>query len=123
MVTSNFDDATVPLLFFLSLSQTIFFLVYLLFLKNYANNALRLRIADTLVYISQPDGKHYNFKSGVAVFIACLFHNHAFFELLDKVLYALFQTEYKKCLPLKAQLAIDMINYGEDCLDEGEFFG
>ncbi len=53
---------TVPILFFLSVSQTIFYIVYLLFLKNYANNSLRLRIADSLVYICQPDGRHYNFK-------------------------------------------------------------
>lgn len=123
IVTQDFDDITAPILFFLSVSQTIFLIVYLLFLKNYANNALKLRIADTLVYISQPNGKHYDFKSGFAVFLACFFHNHAFFEALDRLLYALCQTEYKKLLPLKAQLAIDMINYGEDCLDEGEFFG
>ncbi len=97
--------------------------MYLLFLKNYANNSLRLRIADSLVYICQPDGRHYNFKSGFSVFLACLLHNHALMQLIDKALYLLCQSEYKRCLPLRAQLAMDMIDYGEDCLDEGEFFG
>lgn len=79
IVTQNFDDITAPILFFLSLSQTLFYIIYILLLKNYANNALKLRIADTLVYVSDPSGRHHNFKSGFSVFLACLVHQHALF--------------------------------------------
>lgn len=35
IAAQNFDDVTAPLLFFLSISQAIFYVVYLLFLRNY----------------------------------------------------------------------------------------
>ena len=79
IVTQNFDDITAPILFFLSLSQTLFYIIYVLLLKNYANNALKLRIADTLVYVADPSGRHHDFKSGLSVFFACLIHQHALF--------------------------------------------
>jgi hypothetical protein len=58
----QFDDITAPMLFFVSLSQTLFYLVYFFFLRNYANNSFKLQLADQLVYILDPKGRHYNFK-------------------------------------------------------------
>jgi len=87
IVTQNFDDITVPLLFFLSLSQTLFYLCYIFFLRNYSNNALHLRIADSVIYIPNGQGKHHDFKSGVAVFFGCLIYNHNLVKLLDIILY------------------------------------
>jgi hypothetical protein len=59
----------------------------------------------------------------MSVFFACLIHKHALLDLIDKLLYSLFQTTYKKLLPVRAQLAMNMIDYGEKCLDESQFFG
>lgn len=113
IVTQNFDDITAPLLFFLSISQTMFYICYLLFLRNYSNNALNLRIADSVVYIPDSYGKHYNFKSGIACFLACLIYKHPFIKVLDNLLYRLRQTNIKKLLSVRCQLAMDMIKYGE----------
>jgi len=118
-----FDDVTSPILFFLSTSQIFFYIAYLCFLRNYSNNSLKLRIADSLVFITQPNGRHYNFKEGFCVFIACLLHKHFMVELNDKILYHFCEASTKNLLPLKIQLTMDMINYGEKCLNEKEFFG
>lgn len=122
VVTEQFDDITAPLLFFLSISQTLFYLVYLLFLRNYTNNALALKIADSLVYIPASSGEHRNFKNTPATFFACLLRGHPFISLLDTFLYRFCQTTFKQCLPLSLQLAIDMIDFGNRCLTEEEFF-
>lgn len=122
IVTQNFDDITAPLLFFLSISQTLFYLCYIFFLKNYSNNALHLRIADSVVYIPDGQGRHHNFKSGVAVFFGCLIHNHAIVKLIDLILYVTVQKQIKKILPIKVQLTMEMIAYGESCLGEQHFF-
>ena len=47
----KFDDITASILFFISFMETFFFLIYIIFIKNYANNALFLRIADSVVFI------------------------------------------------------------------------
>lgn len=118
IVTQMFDDITSPILFFLSTSQIFFYIAYLCFLRNYSNNSLKLRIADSLVYITQPNGRHYNFKEGFSVFMACLLHKHYMMEVFDMILYHFCEASTKKFLPLKMQLTMDMINYGEKCLNE-----
>jgi hypothetical protein len=122
VVTEQFDDITAPLLFFLSISQTLFYLVYLLFLRNYTNNAFALKIADSLVYIAAPSGEHRDFKNTPATFFACLLHRHPLLSLLDALLYRFCQTTFKQCLPLSLQLAIDMIDFGNRTLTEEQFF-
>lgn len=81
--TQNFDDITAPILFFLSLMETFFFLLYILIIKNYANNALFLKIADSLTYLEDSTGRHHNFKSGPGVFFACLIHNNIITQGID----------------------------------------
>lgn len=49
--TQNFDDITAPILFFVSLIETLFFLIYFCCVKNYNNNAFHLKIADSIVYL------------------------------------------------------------------------
>jgi hypothetical protein len=122
IVTQNFDDVTAPLLFFLSISQTIFYAAYLLFLRNYENNSLSLKIADTLVFIYNPTGAHHNFKSGMATFVACLIHNHPMIGWFNYFLYHFYQTQVKRWMPIKVQMTMDMIEYGQRCLGEKEFF-
>ena len=41
-ISQNFDDITAPILFFISLIETLFFLFYFLLIKNYNNNSLYL---------------------------------------------------------------------------------
>ena len=110
-------------MFVLSVSQTLFYLCYLLFLRNYSNNALYLRLADSLVYVPGSNGRHLNFKSGWPAFLACLLHKHFLVNLLDWLLYAAAQRQVKKLLPVQVQLAFEMIGYGEKCLGEDLFFG
>ena len=119
--SQKFEDITAPLLFFLSVSQTLFYLVYLLFLRNYSNNCLYLRIADSLAYLPAQSG-HHDFRSGSAVFVACLIHNHKLVQGIDLVLYAVCKTHLKRYMPLKVQLTMDMIDYGVQCLSEKAFF-
>jgi hypothetical protein len=106
----------------MSISQTIFLLAYLLFLRNYGNNALSLKIADTLVFIYSPTGAHHNFKSGMATVVACLLHNHPLVGWLNAFLYRFYQTEVKRWMPIKVQMTMDMIDYGQRCMGEKEFF-
>lgn len=70
------------------------------------------------MYITQPNGRHYNFKEGISVFMACLLHKHYMMEVYDMVLYHFCEASTKKFLPLKMQLTMDMISYGEKCLNE-----
>ena len=87
--SQNFDDITEPILFFVSLIETLFFLVYFACIKNYNNNAFNLRLADSVVYQEDGHQRHYNFKSGAAVYVACLLHNNFVTVFLDFVLYKL----------------------------------
>lgn len=118
-----FDDITAPLLFFIALSQTLFFLVYVGFLRNYNNNCLKLRLADSIVYILDPDGRHYNFKGGFSIFMACMLHGHLLIRLLDLLLYRVWETHYRRFLPIRAQMALRMIEYGQNCMTDRFFFG
>jgi hypothetical protein len=120
--TQLFDDVTAPILFFVSLIETLFFLIYAFCLKNYNNNALYLRIADSVVYLEDSHHRHYNFKNGAAVFIACLLHNNFIVKALDWAMYRTCETEVKKMLSLKAQLTIKMIDFGQKCLGEEMVF-
>lgn len=120
--TENFDDITAPIVFFLSLLQTSFYLIYIIIIRNYANNALFLRIADSVVFIEDGAGRHYNFKSGPSVFFACLIHNNKITQAIDYLLYRFCETHIKRFLSLKAQLTIKMIDYGERCLGEEMVF-
>jgi hypothetical protein len=106
----------------MSLTQTIFYVSYIFFLRNYSNNAFNLRIADSVVYIQDSHGRHYNFKSGAGPFFACLIHNHPITLFIDEMLYRTCQTQIKKFMSLKCQLAVEMIIYGEECLGEKMFF-
>ena len=110
--TQNFDDITAPILFFVSLIETLFFTVYFCCVKNYNNNAFHLRVADSIVYLENGHHKHYNFQSGPSVFTACLLHNNFLVKIIDAVLYRTCETQVKRQLPLKAQLAVKMIDYG-----------
>ena len=87
--TQNFDDITSPILFFVSLIETLFFMVYFCFVKNYNNNAFHLKLADSTVFLEDGNNKHYNFKSGPSVFTACLLHNNFLVQIIDAVLYRL----------------------------------
>jgi hypothetical protein len=111
------------MLFFISLIQTLFFLVYFFFLSNYSNNAFKLDLADQLVYISDPEGRHYNFKSGALVFLTCLWHKHWAVTGLDFLLYRFWETHSRKFLPTLMQLTMDMIDYGENSLSDDNFYG
>lgn len=114
IVTQNFDDITAVLVFFLSLSQTLFLIAYFLFLKQYTTNSMYLYIADNLVYIKNlKTNRHHNFKSGIYVFIACLMHKHHLIEAIDVLLYKFFQTNIRQHLASKIQLTMEMIEYGE----------
>jgi hypothetical protein len=106
IVTQNFDDITAPLLFFMSITQTLFYLCYILFLRNYSNNSFHLRIADSVVYVPDGQGRHHNFKSGIAVFFGCLLYQHTFVKLLDLILYVTIQRQIKKIMPIKVQLTM-----------------
>ena len=88
----NFDDITAPILFFVSLIETLFFLIYFSCIKNYDNNAFYLRIGDSVVYMEDGNHHHYNFKSGPSVFLACLFHENPLVVIIDAVLYRVCST-------------------------------
>lgn len=122
IATENFDNFTSVLIFFLSLSQTLFLLTSYGFLNNYSNNSFLLRLADSLVYIADPNGKHYNFKDGPALFLVCLFHKHFLVQLLDDLLYRFFQTTTRRLFSIRAQMAMDMIDYGERTLTDSTFY-
>lgn len=92
--------------------ETFFFLLYIIVIKNYANNALFLKIADSLTYLEDNTGRHHNFKSGPAVFFACLVHNNIITKGIDILLFKGCETQIKRMLPLKSQLTIKMIDYG-----------
>lgn len=42
---------------------------------------------------------------------------------IDNLLFRIGETSIKKILPNETQLTMDMINYGQACLDEKDFFG
>ena len=64
-------------------------MVYIGCIRNYNNNAFYLKIADIAVYEEDYHHRHYQFKNGFSVFIACLLKNNFIVVFLDYVLYRL----------------------------------
>lgn len=58
----------------------------------------------------------------MATVVACLIHNHPLIGWLDYFLYRFYQTQVKRCLPIKVQMTMDMIDYGKRCVGEKDFF-
>lgn len=82
-----------------------------------------MKLADTLVYIPDENGRHINFKEGAAIFIACLIHRHLLLEIADNILFKMCQKHVKNYLPIRSQLAMFMIDYGHNCLVDRHFYG
>jgi hypothetical protein len=119
----QFDNIIEPLLFFIAVSQTLLFLIGLLFLNNYSNNCLYIAVADKLVYLTDSEGRHYDFKKGAAVYFACMWHRHFLVNMLEYVLYRYWETTSKKWLPAHTQAAMTMIDFGAECMTDQAIYG
>lgn len=119
----QFDNIIDPLLFFIAVSQTLLFLAGILFLNNYSNNCLYIAVADKLVYLTDPQGRHYDFKRGAAVFLACMWHRHFLVNTLEYVLFRFWETTSKKWLPARTQAAMTMIDFGAESMTDQALYG
>jgi hypothetical protein len=86
-VNENFDDLSEVLLFFLSVSETFYIVVFVLFVKHYNRNSGLLEIADSLYYIDDPKTKQkFNFRSGYQVFFACLLYSNPLYKIINFIM-------------------------------------
>lgn len=83
-INENFDDVSQVLLFFLSVNQTLYAIVFIVLIQQYNRNAGLLEIGRRLFYVDEARTKRkYDFTQGYEVFVACLFHNHTLTNLIQ----------------------------------------
>jgi hypothetical protein len=116
LIKENFDDFGETILFFLSVKETFYFIIFIIFIRQYNKNSGYLEIGDSLYYIDDPKTKKkYNFKKGYEVFLACMLHNH-FLSKFCNFIFAKFGKTTHDYLPNKSICAISLINKAEELL-------
>ena len=108
-INENFDDISEILLFFLSVKETFYIVIFFIFVKHYNRNSGLLEVADSLFYIDDPKSKKkYDFRSGYQVFFACLLYNHPVYNFINFIMTKL-GTTLEEALPNKAINAIKLM--------------
>ncbi len=122
-INENFDDVSEILLFFLSVKETFYIVIFFIFIKHYNRNSGLLELADSLFYIDDPKTKKkYDFRTGYQVFFACLLYNHPLYKFINFILTKL-GTTLEEALPKKAVCAIKLMKKTEEILQENSFYG
>jgi len=97
------------LLFFLSVKETLYILLFVIFIKQYNRNSGLLDVGSSLFYIDNPKTKmKYDFNRGFDVFVACLFHNHPVTNLIQFIMTKMGKT-LEDFFPAKAFCAIKLM--------------
>lgn len=115
-IKENFDDISNIILFFFSVKETIYLIVFILFIKQYNTNAGLLEVGKSLYYIDNPKTKKkYDFTQGYEIFLACLLYNHPFIKLIHFILTKNGRT-FEDLFPNKALCAIKLMRKAEEML-------
>ncbi len=117
-----FDDIAIPILFFLSIRETLLALAAFLFLNAYNHNAALLQLGSDLFYsVNSKHKKVENFQAGCHSILACLIYQNpatlAFNYLLSKC-----GKNIYNYLPIEALNIMGMIGLTETYLHEHNFF-
>jgi hypothetical protein len=106
-----------------ALIDPIRFIINQLLLKRYNQNCRDLYIADKLFYIEDSENhRKYNFSSGSAVILVCLFHRQRVMYGVEFLL-GKFGKNIVDVLPPKYVYIMRMIDKGAAILADSVFFG
>lgn len=126
IITQNFYDWTNPVLFYLSLYQTLTVFLFYGMTKYYNQNSMYLKIADSVYYVkNMKTHRNFNFTKGLPVFLACLLYDHFFIWFIDDVRRRMERQSILSWCKEKSELfnqTIRMIEKGKHMMSDEFFF-